>query len=82
MRDGRRADGAIVRLRRHFEAERLRVLGEAGGDAARATELLVHRLLHGPSAFLRASAQDDPAERARIEATLARAFGLDDTEKT
>ncbi len=79
-RAGRGADGAIVRLRRHFEAERLRALGETGGDAERATELLVHRLLHGPSAFLREAAQNDPAERARIEALIARAFGLDDTE--
>jgi glutamyl-tRNA reductase len=79
-RAARKADGAIVRLRRHFEAERLRVLSETGGDAGRATELLVHRLLHGPTATLRELAQGDPAERARAEALLARAFGIDDTE--
>ncbi|MBI1243640.1 MAG: glutamyl-tRNA reductase [Alphaproteobacteria bacterium] len=81
QRAGRKADGAIVRLRRHFEAERLRALGETGGDAERATELLVQRLLHGPSAYMRAIAQEDPAERARVEGLIARAFGLDDTEK-
>lgn len=79
-RAARKADGAIVRLRRHFEAERLRALAETGGDAGRATELLVHRLLHAPTATLRELAQGDPAERARAEALLARAFGLDDTE--
>jgi glutamyl-tRNA reductase len=79
-RAARKADGAIVRLRRHFEAERLRVLAETGGDAQRATELLVHRLLHAPTATLRELAQGDPAERARAEALLARAFGLDETE--
>ncbi len=79
-RASRKADGAIVRLRRHFEAERLRALGETGGDAERATELLVHRLLHAPTTALRELAQGDPAERARAEALLARAFGLDDTE--
>lgn len=80
-RAGRRADGAIVRLRRHFEAERLRALAETGSDADRATELLVQRLLHGPSAYLRGIAQDDPAERARIEEHIARAFGIEGTEK-
>jgi glutamyl-tRNA reductase len=79
-RAARKADGAIVRLRRHFEAERLRVLAETGDDAGRATELLVHRLLHAPTATLRELAQGDPAERARAEALLARAFGIDDTE--
>ncbi|MBI3503740.1 MAG: glutamyl-tRNA reductase [Proteobacteria bacterium] len=79
-RAGRTADGAIVRLRARFEAERARALAETGGDAARATELLVHRLLHGPSATLRELAHGDPAERARAEALIVRAFGLDDTE--
>ncbi|MBL8833972.1 MAG: glutamyl-tRNA reductase, partial [Rhodospirillales bacterium] len=79
-RAARAADGAIVRLRRRFESERNRVLDETGGDAARATELLVHRLLHAPTAALRELALGDPAERARAEALLARAFGLDDTE--
>ena len=79
-RAGRKADSAIVRLRAHFESERARALAETGGDAARATELLVHRLLHGPTATLRELAQGDPAERLRAEALLSRAFGLDDTE--
>jgi glutamyl-tRNA reductase len=79
-RAGRKADSAIVRLRAHFEAERARALAETGEDAARATELLVQRLLHGPTATLRELAQDDPAERMRAEALLSRAFGLDDTE--
>jgi glutamyl-tRNA reductase len=81
-RAGRGAVGAIVRLRRHFEAERARALAETGGDAARATELMVQRLLHAPTALLRELAQDDPAARAQAEALLARAFGLGDTQAT
>jgi len=79
-RAARRADGGIVRLRARFEAERARAVAEAGGDAARATELLVNRLLHGPSTMLRDLAQSDPAQRVRAESVLARAFGLDDAE--
>jgi glutamyl-tRNA reductase len=76
----RDASGAIVALRRHFEAERARVLAEKPDDPARATELLVHRLLHGPTSLLRDLAASDPAARTHAEALFARAFGLDKPE--
>ncbi|MBY0429903.1 MAG: glutamyl-tRNA reductase, partial [Rhodospirillales bacterium] len=45
----RAAVPALVALRSRFEAERERVLAESGGDADKATRLLVQRLLHPPS---------------------------------
>ncbi|MEK9672476.1 MAG: glutamyl-tRNA reductase [Rhodospirillaceae bacterium] len=55
-------------LRTAFEAERDRALAEAGGDAKKATRLLINRLLHGPSTRLRQAAATadmdlDAAER-------------------
>ena len=75
---GRSADGdaAIVALRRHFEEIRRQVLAETGtadGDAA--TRLLINRLLHTPSAALRALAADAGGESAMRE-LLCRLFGL------
>ena len=54
---------AVTRLRDRFEAARRQVLAEAGGDAERATQLLINRLLHGPSAALRGlAARDDDGD--------------------
>lgn len=64
-RAGRDAAPAILALRRHFEAQRARALLDAGGDAARATELLINRLLHEPSQALREMAAQGGAEDAR-----------------
>jgi glutamyl-tRNA reductase len=78
-RAGRTAAPAITALRRHFEAQRARVLIEAGGDAVRATELLINRLLHEPSEVLRRLAADaaaDPATRREAERFLHELFGL------
>jgi glutamyl-tRNA reductase len=76
-RAGRNAAPAISALRRHFERERERVLLEAGGDPARATELLVNRLLHEPSQTLRRLASSsDPATRAEAEKLLYDLFAL------
>jgi glutamyl-tRNA reductase len=72
---------AVVALRRHFEAVRAQVLRQANGDAARATELLVNRLLHDPSEVLRGIASGhaagaiDSEAAARIVAALFRLDG-------
>ena len=58
-----------------FDAERERALREAGGDAARATELLINRLLHAPSEVLRRAAGEVGADDS--ERLLARLFALD-----
>ncbi|MBI3452358.1 MAG: glutamyl-tRNA reductase [Rhodospirillales bacterium] len=78
----RTAVPAISALRRHFETERARALQAAGNDAARATELLVNRLLHGPSETLRqmaGAATADAPDRRRAEILLRRLFRLDDS---
>lgn len=81
----RKAAPALTRLRAHFEEVRAGALADAGGDAERATRLLINRLLHGPSRALRAlaagrlggergAAAFDLAEAAR---TLDHLFALD-----
>ena len=80
-RAGRSAAPAITALRRHFETQRARVLIEAGGDAVRATELLINRLLHEPSEALRRFAADaaaDPKKRREAERLIEELFGLRD----
>jgi len=82
-RAGRSAGPAITALRRHFEEHRARVLVEAGGDAARATELLINRLLHDPSEALRRQAGGtggDPERRREIERLIAELFGLQENK--
>jgi glutamyl-tRNA reductase len=74
----RAADPAIVALRRRFESERQRALAETT-DAARATELLIHRLLHAPSEELRALTQGDPQTREAAERLVARLFRTDES---
>jgi glutamyl-tRNA reductase len=78
----RGAGPAITALRRHFEEHRARVLVEAGGDAARATELLINRLLHDPSEAVRRLAGDaDPERRREIERLIAELFGLQEIQR-
>jgi glutamyl-tRNA reductase len=80
VRAGRTAAPAITALRRHFEAHRARVLIEAGGDAVRATELLINRLLHEPSEALRRLASEaaaDPAARREAERVIYDLFGIE-----
>ncbi|HEX2115829.1 MAG TPA: glutamyl-tRNA reductase [Alphaproteobacteria bacterium] len=75
---------AVVALRRHFEAVRVQVLRQANGDAARATELLVNRLLHDPSEVLRRIASGEQAGIADSEAAarlVAALFRLDETPR-
>lgn len=76
----RTAVPALAALRRHFEAERGRLLrDQPGADAAEATRLLINRLLHDPSEALRAlAAEQGQYERATAEALLRRLFRLDE----
>jgi glutamyl-tRNA reductase len=53
-------------------------LREAGNDAERATRLMMNRLLHEPSAALRALAGGGGAKEA--EALVRRLFGLEDED--
>lgn len=78
---------ALIALRRHFEAVRAQALRHAEGDAARATELLVNRLLHDPSEVLRRIASGatpelgDSETVSRIVAALFRLDEARDEEK-
>ncbi len=72
---------AIMALRRHFEAVRAQVLRQANGDAVRATELLVNRLLHDPSEALRRIASGEGeglTDSVLAERVVAALFRLDD----
>jgi glutamyl-tRNA reductase len=73
----RQGISAVTRLRSRFEAARERALAETG-DAARATELVVNRLLHAPSERLRRIAAEEGEGGA--EAALERLFGADEEE--
>ena len=85
----RQAVPSLSRLRQLFDDERARALAEAGGDAEKATRLLVGRLLHGPSEVLRdlaaLAAADGGGARAAdwrmVETVLDRVFRLGDDDK-
>ncbi|HEC90553.1 MAG TPA: glutamyl-tRNA reductase [Alphaproteobacteria bacterium] len=70
-------------LRRHFDDTRAAVLNVAGGDAEKATRLLVSRLLHGPTLAMRERAADsgECGEWAQTERLLRRLFGLKNDDK-
>lgn len=77
----RAAVPALQRLRAHFEYERARALADAGGDADKATRLLVNRLLHDPTRRLRQIASqrgEEDAELARVAEVLVRLFKVSD----
>jgi len=88
---GRAAVPALIQLRRHAEDIRMGALREARGDAEKATRLVVNRLLHTPSEFLRQMAERNgaaggagnqtAAEWTAAERTLRRFFGLDSEEE-
>ncbi len=86
---GQRARDAgplVTDLRRYFEDQRALALIEAGGDAEKATHLLVGRLLHGPSTRLRRAAAEANLDLASAERLLAHLFqpdapGDEETEK-
>ncbi len=78
-RGARAATPALVALRRHVEGLRAEALREAGGDAEKATHLLVSRLLHAPSERLRELAADGE-DVAWLERTLRDLFRLTDAD--
>tara|TARA_R110000787_G_scaffold50228_4_gene119960 strand:+ start:958 stop:2235 length:1278 start_codon:yes stop_codon:yes gene_type:complete len=80
-RDGRDADPLVTALRAHFEAAHRQALADAGDDPARATELLVNRLLHEPSTALRRMAEEGGASLEETRAMLARLFDMTDADK-
>ena len=75
----RAAVPAVAALRQHFEAVRKEVLSQSGLDAEVATRLLVKRLLHAPSAALRAAAAGDPEAARELEWATERLFRIDDS---
>jgi glutamyl-tRNA reductase len=78
-RAGRAASATVTALRAHFAAARESALREAGNDAERATRLMMNRLLHEPSAALRALGVAGGAKEA--EALVRRLFGLEEDEE-
>lgn len=69
---------ALLALRRHFEAMRTSALADAGGDAEKATRLLMNRLLHAPSEVLKTVARGNSgADLSRLERALSRLFRLE-----
>ena len=77
-RAGRTASPLVTALRAHFAEARDAALREAGGDAERATRLMMNWLLHAPSSALRALGAAGSAKEA--EALVRRLFGLEDEE--
>jgi glutamyl-tRNA reductase len=71
----------LVQLRQMFEDNRDTVLAEAGGDAEKATRLLINRLLHTPSLMLRGTASENGSDQSpdwnTVEAVLRQVFDLD-----
>lgn len=81
-RAAREAAPVITALRDHAEALRAEVLASAGGDADKATRLLVNRLLHDPSRFLRSLAENGNEDARRAaENLLRRLFALHDDKE-
>ncbi|MCR4377671.1 MAG: glutamyl-tRNA reductase [Rhodospirillales bacterium] len=76
----RAAVPALTRLHARFELERRQAVLDAGGDAEKATRLLVGRLLHRPSEAMRRIAAGDEAAWARLEFALEKLFELQDIE--
>ena len=68
---------AIVLLREHFEKLRVQAISESGGDAEKATRLLVNRLLHDPSEMMKLMAGGDAGWPA-AEDLLKKLFRLED----
>jgi glutamyl-tRNA reductase len=82
----RAAGPVLAALHGHFEAVRKQALRDAGGDAEKATQLLINRLLYRPSTTLRALAIGQGPRQGEFRAAqraLQRLFGLtaeDDAE--
>jgi len=76
----RAAAPVISQLHARFEEERNRVLAEAGEDAAKATRLLIGRLLHTPSEELRRLTAGPPENLRHAENVTRRLFRLSGAE--
>jgi glutamyl-tRNA reductase len=68
---------AIILLREHFEKLRAQAVSESGGDAEKATRLLINRLLHDPSEMMKLMAGGDSRWPA-AEELLKKLFRLED----
>lgn len=77
----RAAVPALTRLHARFEKERAQAVADAGGDAEKATRLLIGRLLHHPSEAMRRIAAGDEAAWARLEFALEKLFDLQNADK-
>ncbi len=78
-RQARKATPALSALRMHVSSLRDQALMDAGGDAERATHMLMQRLLHSPSERLRAKAA--AGENIQIAEDLIRdLFGITEDE--
>ena len=77
-RSERAAVPALNKLRQHVEDLREQALADAGGDAEKATHLLINRLLHAPSEVMReiAADADGPSGLHAMEAAVDRLFRL------
>ena len=71
---------ALTEFRAWGESLRERVLKEAGGDAEKATHLLLRRLMHDPTEALKAAAERDTAELTGLEAALRRLFTIENDD--
>ena len=71
---------ALTEFRAWGENLRERVLKEAGGDAEKATHLLLRRLMHDPTEALKAAAKRDTAELTGLEAALRRLFTIENDD--
>ena len=80
-RSERAAVPVLSKLRRHVEALRDDSLADAGGDAEKATHLLINRLLHDPSVVMReiAAKAEGSTELHAVEAVVDRLFRLQQT---
>lgn len=76
----RTAVPALTRLHARFEEERRQAVLDAGGDAEKASRLLVGRLLHRPSEAMRRIAAGDESAWARLEYALEKLFELEDVK--
>lgn len=77
----RQAAPVLSALRAYFEAVRDTAVADAGGDAEKATRLVINRLLHSPSHVLRELAgrkADGVTDLKDMEDAIKTLFGLED----
>jgi len=77
----RAAVPALTQFRTWAEEVRGQALAEAGGDAEKATRLLLGRLLHDPTVALRHAAESGGTDLIQLEQALRRLFTLQTNEE-